>query len=52
MSYKRQLNYWETIWMLAKTDLKMRYQGEWRSVNDVLDSILESIPMANEEKGL
>ena len=32
--------------------LKMRYQGEWRSVNDVLDSILESIPMANEEKGL
>ena len=29
MSYKRQLNYWETIWMLAKTDLKMRYQGSW-----------------------
>lgn len=32
--------------------LKLRYQGEWRSVNDVLDSILESIPLANEEKGL
>ena len=26
---KKQLHYWETIWMLAKTDLKMRYQGSW-----------------------
>jgi MoxR-like ATPase len=32
--------------------LKLRYQGEWRSVNDVLESILESIPMVNEEKDL
>ena len=25
----KQLHYWDTIWMLAKTDLKMRYQGSW-----------------------
>ena len=25
----KQIHYWETIWMLAKTDLKMRYQGSW-----------------------
>jgi len=29
MKQKRQLHYRETIWMLAKTDLKMRYQGSW-----------------------
>ena len=29
MNHKKQLHYWETIWMLAKTDLKMRYQGSW-----------------------
>jgi ABC-type polysaccharide/polyol phosphate export permease len=23
---------WETIWMLAKTDLKMRYQGSWLGI--------------------
>jgi ABC-type polysaccharide/polyol phosphate export permease len=28
-SRKNQLHYWDTIWMLAKTDLKMRYQGSW-----------------------
>ncbi|NCA77619.1 MAG: ABC transporter permease [Alphaproteobacteria bacterium] len=27
--YRKQLHYWDTIWMLAKTDLKMRYQGSW-----------------------
>ncbi|HNW74104.1 MAG TPA: ABC transporter permease [Bacteroidales bacterium] len=26
---KNKSNYWEVIWMLAKTDLKMRYQGSW-----------------------
>lgn len=26
---KKQIHYWETIWVLAKTDLKMRYQGSW-----------------------
>ena len=29
MRYQKQLHYWDTIWMLAKTDLKMRYQGSW-----------------------
>jgi ABC-2 type transport system permease protein len=29
MLQKKHLHYWETIWMLAKTDLKMRYQGSW-----------------------
>lgn len=29
MKHTKQLYYWETIWMLAKTDLKMRYQGSW-----------------------
>jgi ABC-type polysaccharide/polyol phosphate export permease len=29
MTKKKQIHYWETIWMLAKTDLKMRYQGSW-----------------------
>lgn len=29
MNLKKQLHYRETIWMLAKTDLKMRYQGSW-----------------------
>ncbi|MCK9423290.1 MAG: ABC transporter permease [Bacteroidales bacterium] len=27
--HHKQLHYWDTIWMLAKTDLKMRYQGSW-----------------------
>jgi len=26
---KKKSNHWEIIWMLAKTDLKMRYQGSW-----------------------
>lgn len=26
------LHIWETIWMLAKTDLKMRYQGSWLGI--------------------
>lgn len=25
----KHFHYWEIIWMLAKTDLKMRYQGSW-----------------------
>ena len=29
---KKHLHYWETIWMLAKTDLKMRYQGSWLGI--------------------
>jgi MoxR-like ATPase len=29
--------------------LKLRVQGEWNSVDNVLDSILEEIPMENEE---
>lgn len=32
MPGKKQLHYWETIWMLAKTDLKMRYQGSWLGI--------------------
>jgi len=32
MIHKKQLHYWETIWMLAKTDLKMRYQGSWLGI--------------------
>ncbi len=32
--------------------LKLRNQGEWKSVHAVLDSILESIPMDNEDKGV
>jgi ABC-2 type transport system permease protein len=27
-----QIHIWETIWMLAKTDLKMRYQGSWLGI--------------------
>ncbi len=26
---KNKSNHWEVIWMLAKPDLKMRYQGSW-----------------------
>ena len=26
------IHIWETIWMLAKTDLKMRYQGSWLGI--------------------
>ena len=26
------IHMWETIWMLAKTDLKMRYQGSWLGI--------------------
>ena len=26
------IHLWETIWMLAKTDLKMRYQGSWLGI--------------------
>jgi len=29
MPLKKQLHYREIVWMLAKTDLKMRYQGSW-----------------------
>jgi ABC-type polysaccharide/polyol phosphate export permease len=29
---KLLIHYWETIWMLAKTDLKMRYQGSWLGI--------------------
>ena len=29
---EKHLHYWETIWMLAKTDLKMRYQGSWLGI--------------------
>jgi ABC-type polysaccharide/polyol phosphate export permease len=29
MNSRKQQHYRETIWMLAKTDLKMRYQGSW-----------------------
>jgi ABC-type polysaccharide/polyol phosphate export permease len=32
MQRKKQLHNWETIWMLAKTDLKMRYQGTWLGI--------------------
>lgn len=32
--------------------LKLRSRGEWKSVNAVLESILESIPMDNEDKGV
>ncbi|MFA7231278.1 MAG: AAA family ATPase [Victivallaceae bacterium] len=32
--------------------LKLRYQGEWSSSEKVLDSIIESIPMSNEDKNL
>jgi ABC-type polysaccharide/polyol phosphate export permease len=32
MLRKKQLHYRETIWMLAKTDLKMRYQGSWLGI--------------------
>ena len=28
----KQLHYWETIWMLAKTDLKMRYEGSFLGI--------------------
>jgi hypothetical protein len=29
--------------------LKLRVQGEWSSVDNVLDAILEEIPMENED---
>jgi MoxR-like ATPase len=32
--------------------LKLRVQGEWSNVDSVLDSILEEIPMENEDVGL
>ncbi len=32
--------------------LKLRYHGEWNSTVDVLNEILDSIPIDNEEKGL
>ena len=31
--------------------LRLRYQGEFHRVETVLDSILDAIPMANEEPG-
>ncbi len=35
-----------------RIQLKLRYQGEWNRVENVLTSILEEIPMKNEDKGL
>ncbi|MCF6176013.1 MAG: AAA family ATPase [Victivallaceae bacterium] len=35
-----------------RINLKLRHQGEWNSVDNVIDSIIESIPMKNEDKGL
>jgi MoxR-like ATPase len=35
-----------------RISLKLRHQGEWNSVENVIDSIIESIPMENEDKGL
>jgi ABC-type polysaccharide/polyol phosphate export permease len=32
MQKSNQIHVWETIWMLAKTDLKMRYQGSWLGI--------------------
>jgi len=32
MSGNNHIHKWETIWMLAKTDLKMRYQGSWLGI--------------------
>jgi len=32
MLNNKRLHVWETIWMLAKTDLKMRYQGSWLGI--------------------
>ncbi len=32
--------------------LKLRNRGEWKNVRSVLESILESIPMDNEDKGV
>lgn len=32
MTKTNQVHVWETIWMLAKTDLKMRYQGSWLGI--------------------
>jgi ABC-type polysaccharide/polyol phosphate export permease len=32
MSGTNHIHVWETIWMLAKTDLKMRYQGSWLGI--------------------
>jgi ABC-type polysaccharide/polyol phosphate export permease len=32
MSGTNHIHIWETIWMLAKTDLKMRYQGSWLGI--------------------
>ncbi len=35
-----------------RISLKLRHQGEWNSVENVIDSIIESILMKNEDKGL
>ncbi|MBN2643563.1 MAG: AAA family ATPase [Victivallales bacterium] len=35
-----------------RVSLKLRYHGEWNSTGDVLNDILKSIPIDNEEKGL
>ncbi|MCK9401343.1 MAG: ABC transporter permease [Bacteroidales bacterium] len=32
MNHKNHHHNWEMIWMLAKTDLKMRYQGSWLGI--------------------
>ena len=32
--------------------IKLRYQGEWRSTEAVLDNILETISMENEDKDI
>jgi MoxR-like ATPase len=32
--------------------LKLRYQGEWKGVNEVLDNIIQNIPMENEDQGI
>ncbi|MCP3968449.1 MAG: FHA domain-containing protein [Lentisphaerae bacterium] len=35
-----------------RVKLKIRYQGEWTRVENVIKSIIDSIPMKNEDKGL
>ena len=32
--------------------LRLRFQGEWHKVDNVLDSIMEGIPMVNEEPAI
>jgi ABC-type polysaccharide/polyol phosphate export permease len=32
MVHSNKIHTWETIWMFAKTDLKMRYQGSWLGI--------------------